>query len=678
MAASFAPERASRSMRSSMLAQILRAELRASIRIERPRHLRVLAHLLGQRLHELVERRAQFIHQLLDLFVGRAALQRLAQRILRRAKRLLGFRDVAVFQEHRHRPQPRHHVAQAVVGLGARQLPVDRAQPEIDVGFRDEALRRDGQRIERDQHVVLGVGIEREIAALLDQRARQRLGERPLRQPHLVRRARPSLLASSRATSVIVTSTPAQGCSDRSLVVWPVPARVRACGSTSAKFGASYSGRGGLARRPVRRLALEGRLRVDHAVVVLDLVVAAAASREAAAPAPWPARWSAARSGMALKVQTTSSLPPLTVAVPAAVMVKWCSSVPFGACGCASALRLRDAAFDARCRVRTGRSRAPPASIPAGTVTGPLARACTVLAGTQARQDQRRPAGVGRRRHPGVDPEIRRRHHAVPVERRGDALASVRRRRRRTSRRPEPPPARAAHKDRARRLRARLAGLERRAARKRALHMRAPQRDARTDRWPPAPCGRRSRSPGRCGSRLSRSSRRRPSTASASALGTAARSPPRQHEEHEQRRSRGRAAAATARGRARTARGTARPRSQSTPAPATAVPTADRTAERARAPATAWLPRRRAARWSSGMVVGRSLNAAPDAENLSVQDLNMQAMTGHAPKQIASQPHTATPAAYRGRSIGRHQGGAAPAPIRHPAQGLRGPAARVL
>ena len=38
------------------------------------------------------------------------------------------------------------------------------------------------------QHVVLGVGVERQIAALLDQRARQRLGERPLRQPHLVRR----------------------------------------------------------------------------------------------------------------------------------------------------------------------------------------------------------------------------------------------------------------------------------------------------------------------------------------------------------------------------------------------------------------------------------------------------------------------------------------------------------
>ena len=112
--------------------QILRAQVAHAVRIERPRHLRVLAHLLGQRLHELVERRAQLIHQLLDLFVGGAALQRLAQRVLRRAQCLLGLGDVAVLDVDRHRPQPRHDVAQAVVVLGARELPVDRAQAEID------------------------------------------------------------------------------------------------------------------------------------------------------------------------------------------------------------------------------------------------------------------------------------------------------------------------------------------------------------------------------------------------------------------------------------------------------------------------------------------------------------------------------------------------------------------
>ena len=95
-AASLAPERASRSMRSSMLCRSCERSLRIELRIERPRHLRVLAHLLGQRLQELVERGAQLIHQLLDLFVGGAALQRLAQRVLRRAQRLLGLGDVAV------------------------------------------------------------------------------------------------------------------------------------------------------------------------------------------------------------------------------------------------------------------------------------------------------------------------------------------------------------------------------------------------------------------------------------------------------------------------------------------------------------------------------------------------------------------------------------------------------
>ncbi len=36
------------------------------------------------------------------------------------------------------------------------------------------------------------------------------------------------------------------------------------------------------------------------------------------------------------------------------------------------------------------------------------------------RQDDRRLAGIERRRHPGIDPDIGRRQHAVPVERRGD------------------------------------------------------------------------------------------------------------------------------------------------------------------------------------------------------------------------------------------------------------------
>jgi hypothetical protein len=40
-------------------------------------------------------------------------------------------------------------VAQLVVALCARQLPEDGAQAEIDVALHVEALRRQGQRIER-------------------------------------------------------------------------------------------------------------------------------------------------------------------------------------------------------------------------------------------------------------------------------------------------------------------------------------------------------------------------------------------------------------------------------------------------------------------------------------------------------------------------------------------------
>ena len=81
------------------------------------------------------------------------------------------------------------------------------------------------------------------------------------------------------------------------------------------------------------------------------------------------------RSGMALKVQTTSSPPPLTVAVPAAVMVKWRSSVPLGACGLASGLASAMPPLTATSSPDWPVERTTKVE-PAGTVTGPLARAC--------------------------------------------------------------------------------------------------------------------------------------------------------------------------------------------------------------------------------------------------------------------------------------------------------------
>ena len=170
-------------------AQILRAQL-TRIGIERSGELlRVLAQLLGQRLQELVERGAQLVGELLDLLVGRAAFQRLAQRFLGCAQRLLGIGDAAVLEIYGHVPQARHHIAQLVVAVGTRELPEDRAQAEIDVALHLETLGRERERLEHGQHAGLGIAVERERAPLLDECARHRLGERPFGQPQFEWRA---------------------------------------------------------------------------------------------------------------------------------------------------------------------------------------------------------------------------------------------------------------------------------------------------------------------------------------------------------------------------------------------------------------------------------------------------------------------------------------------------------
>ena len=94
--------------------------------IERPRQLlRIVAQLLGKLAHELVQRRAQVLGELLDLLVAGAAFQRLLQRLLRRAQRLVDVGDVAVLDGDRERPQAGDDLAQRVVGARGLQLPRD-------------------------------------------------------------------------------------------------------------------------------------------------------------------------------------------------------------------------------------------------------------------------------------------------------------------------------------------------------------------------------------------------------------------------------------------------------------------------------------------------------------------------------------------------------------------------
>ena len=102
---------------------------------------------------------------------------------------MLGFRNVAVLDRGRHGPHSGNGIAQRVVGPGLVELPIDRPQSEIDAGLRRETLRGDRERVERPHHAAPGIGVEREVAPLLDERLGERLEEAAFRQAELAGRA---------------------------------------------------------------------------------------------------------------------------------------------------------------------------------------------------------------------------------------------------------------------------------------------------------------------------------------------------------------------------------------------------------------------------------------------------------------------------------------------------------
>src|SRR5262245_31111459 len=254
------------------VAQILRTDL-ARIGIERARELlRILAHLLRQRLHELVERGTQLVGEPLDLLITGAALQRLAQRFFRRAQSLLSIGDAAILQMHGHVPHARDDVTQLIVALGARQLPEDRAQAEIDVALHVELFGRQGERIERGEHARLRIGVERQYPPLLDQRARDGLGERPLRKAEFERLA-----------LAFVARLVARGQNHCHVAASPRMLGQIFGALSDAVFGArlrQHQREVGRVVERSRRMAvgsvavekLEHRLRANDAVVVLELV----------------------------------------------------------------------------------------------------------------------------------------------------------------------------------------------------------------------------------------------------------------------------------------------------------------------------------------------------------------------------------------------------------------------
>ena len=118
---------------------------------------------------------AQFLGQVADLLVARAALQRLAQPLLGGAQIALGLRGVAVFDLNRHRPQQIGDLDEIGIAARRREPRLRGAQAEIHAGGRLEesgAMSRASIALARRGAIV--VGIEDQAASLLDQRARER------------------------------------------------------------------------------------------------------------------------------------------------------------------------------------------------------------------------------------------------------------------------------------------------------------------------------------------------------------------------------------------------------------------------------------------------------------------------------------------------------------------------
>ena len=123
-----------------------------------------------------------------------------------------------------------------------------------------------------------------------------------------------------------------------------------------------------------------------------------------------------ARSGTALNFHCGWPEGARTCAVPSPAMVKCLSLVPLRRLLGRHRLGHAAAGNDIeRAAAGAHDQRASPPAPAAARAAG----AAGFLVG--GRQDDRRLAGVERRRHPGVDPDIGRRQHAVPVERRRGA-----------------------------------------------------------------------------------------------------------------------------------------------------------------------------------------------------------------------------------------------------------------
>ena len=147
-----------------------------------------LAILLGlghQLVEELVHRLLQLIHQLLDLLVRGAAVERILQGLLGRAQRHLRIADPAFLQPQRRLPQHVLGPGNLGAGLVLHQPPPGDAQRQSDDGVVVVGGRviADGEQPARHREAL--VGCQRQLAALLDDRLGDGIGEDPRRQDHV-------------------------------------------------------------------------------------------------------------------------------------------------------------------------------------------------------------------------------------------------------------------------------------------------------------------------------------------------------------------------------------------------------------------------------------------------------------------------------------------------------------
>ncbi len=228
-------------------------------------------HALGELLQKLVERGAQLLGKLLDLLVRGAALQRLAQLLLRRAQIPLGVGEIAVLDAQRHLPEKIGDGEHVRIGARALQAIQRRVQAEIDARRGAELVGRDEQRFERILDAGALVRRENEVAALLDQRTRQRLHEGSLRQEDFDRVARALVIAFVAGMQRHADTRAGPG----------IFREVDGRGGI-----AEIAGRGGQRQAGARRIdemaagdrlvaddrIVEARLGADHAVIIVDLV----------------------------------------------------------------------------------------------------------------------------------------------------------------------------------------------------------------------------------------------------------------------------------------------------------------------------------------------------------------------------------------------------------------------